>query len=161
MTEHFFRRRKSEIERRTAALLRLDPDAASVAFHNTLAYGKAYAGTGNLSTVQPLEYPKNHLVVLRFNTDAIIRNRYAPLTVLHRCRDMNAKRLLTSVLDSIRDQILKEPDKVGLVAGKRWECIARDRCPTIFNSRMTALQRLAESRIQIYIRDGCLPLIAD
>src|SRR5579884_52793 len=102
--------RHGELERRSAAGLGFNPDAAVVSLDDALADGQADAGTGILvARVQPFKKPKDQLAVLRLNADAVVGDRKKPVAGLILRANVNHRRPeRAAVFDGVADQVLKK-----------------------------------------------------
>ena len=74
---------------------------AVVTFDDTLANGQADAGAGNHCAMQPLEDPKDFLVIFGRDTDAVISHGKAPQSIDAGGGDVDARRFISPVLDAI------------------------------------------------------------
>ena len=70
-----------------------DPDPSAIAFNHALTDCQTDAGTAVLlGVVQPLEYSKDFLLILRIDPDPIVLHRKAPELPAPLRRDMNSWR---------------------------------------------------------------------
>src|SRR5574341_1401346 len=82
-----------------------------MSLHNLPAYRKTYACAWVLfSGMKTLEYNKDLLEEFRGYAYAIVLYRENPLILIQNSGNMNARRFLTPVLDSVAKQVLEQLD---------------------------------------------------
>src|SRR4051812_2443531 len=75
----------------------VDPDPAPIPVHDPPTDGQSNAGTGILvGRVQTLEKPKNILLILRVNPDAVVADRECPESAFPTSRYMHGRRTIWS-----------------------------------------------------------------
>src|SRR5271170_2538991 len=97
-----------EFERRALPRFRLHPDSPALALDNLLTNCKTDASAGNFVSMQPFEHAEHALGVLRIDTDSVVLDRKQPPFPVFLRRDIDFRRLLASVLDRIRNQVLEK-----------------------------------------------------
>src|SRR3982751_77179 len=106
----------------------VDPDAATIPVHDSPANGQSNAGTRILvGRVQAFKKPKNILLVLRVDPDAVVADRECPESVLPLRRDMHGRRAIRrAVLDGIPDDVLEKLLQVQSMDRNRRQWVIRD-----------------------------------
>src|SRR5262245_41145294 len=116
-----------EIEGRSPALFRLQPDSAVVALHDFLADCKPNARAGiAIRAVKALEYIENDLEVARIDADAVVLDSEFPVVIRHPGADMHAQRPLAAELDRVGDEILEHQPDQGFIGPYGRQDIVRD-----------------------------------
>ena len=115
-----------EIERSSLIDLRFDPDPAAVALDDPLADRKANPRAGDRPPVQPLEDPKNDLVICGCDSDPVISEGKPPHAILVDCGNMDARCPLSTILEGVTDQVLEKLNEMGLVSEDDGQVIAGD-----------------------------------
>jgi hypothetical protein len=99
----FRRGGQREEESRPLADFGLDPDAAAITLHKSLARGQSDAGAGILLPVEPFEEFKDLRLVLRRNSLTIVGNREQPFPARLAGRYVNTRGILPAILEGIAD----------------------------------------------------------
>ncbi len=121
--------RDSKIENGTLFRGGLDPDFSAMPFDNFLADRQSDAGPGIFAPgVQPLEYHKNALGILRADSDAVIPDGKNPFSRTMARSYVDFGRSFAAELDCIADQVLKELLHLCRIDREPWERVTGNFC---------------------------------
>ena len=135
--------RDGEKEGGSLPRLRFHPNLTAVAFNDLLTNRQAYAGSWIfVSPVQPLEYDKYAVGVLRIDTNTVVSDREKPAAVPSFGRNMNTQSLHPSKLDGIAYEILKELHELRSIGCHCWKRVMSHLRTTVRNRGLQVSQRL-------------------
>ena len=120
--------------------------------NNPLAYCEAHAGTGILGVaVKALEHSEDALFVSGLDTNAVITDGEQPLTLHPFRRDMDFRRVFTTIPDSISDKILKHLLQLEQVHSDHWEIVVSNSRSTCGDRGMQVCESLLKRLVGIHI----------
>src|SRR5690242_2237677 len=90
-------------------------------FDNALADGKPYSGARDLIAMQTPEKPEDPFRMWRINPDAVVLHGKDPLRLSLFGAEMNARRLLSPVLQRVADQVLEHLHQLGPRQEYSWQ----------------------------------------
>lgn len=97
-----------EVESGTLADFGLDPDSSAALLDDAFADRQTDAGTRELTAMQPLEDPKDLLVIARIDPNAVVSNGELNRVAGVGSGNMNLRRLRTAETNGVREQLTEE-----------------------------------------------------
>src|SRR6267143_633317 len=142
---------KGEIERRTLAGRRLDPDAAAVPFHDPPAHGQPDARARVFAPgVQALKNHEDALEVRRRDADAVVPNGEYAFGGAGLHADVDLRSLATAELDGVADEVLQQLDHLCLVGHDGGQLIVRHQRARLFDGNTQIRAHRAQDPVDIY-----------
>src|SRR5690348_2105640 len=106
-----------EMKCRAGAQLRFHPNPAAVTSYDFLANGKTDSRSRVLAAMQPLKDAEHLFSILRFNSDAIVRNGKTPLVAIAAGGGVDDRRpVRMPVLDGIHKEVLEKTRDLDRIA---------------------------------------------
>src|SRR5579862_5310861 len=124
----------------------LDPDCSSIACNHPLANSESNAGAAIfLVTMEPFEYAKDFLLVLRIDAYAVIAHGKLPGGIRLGRRDVDSGRVVLSIFESVADEILKHLLEVRFAHGYLRQLVMGHRRATFADGFCQAGKRVLQN----------------